>query len=59
MLLEGITTGKSFAAIFANKRFLPCVLTPVIFQAAFLYKGFVTHVTFVGSDVLVEFFMHF
>jgi hypothetical protein len=29
MLLEGITTGKPFAAIFANIGFVACVSAPV------------------------------
>jgi hypothetical protein len=58
MLIEGNIASKHLAAIFANVRLLPSVLSPVNLQEALLYKGFVTHVTFVRSDSMVEFFMH-
>jgi hypothetical protein len=55
--LERMVTGKPFAAIFAHEGFLACVSTSVYIQGARLLKSFVTQVTFVGSDSLVDSFV--
>jgi hypothetical protein len=57
VLLERLERVTPFAAIFANITFLTCVYTPVNIQVAHSYKSFVTKVTFVRSDSLVDSFV--
>jgi hypothetical protein len=58
VLIERIIAGESVAAVFAKIGLLACVSPPVRLQGAFLDKRFLTHVTFVGFNSLVDFFVH-